>query len=64
MMYDYLIAVGAILLLMLAWITVQHVARLFARRHPELGSAREIGGCGSSCSSCGSRCETGDEQRN
>ncbi|MBK1877547.1 hypothetical protein [Pelagicoccus mobilis] len=43
------ISVTVILLLMLGWILVQHLSRLFAARHPELGPAREEGG---SCLLC------------
>jgi hypothetical protein len=49
-MADYLIAMGGILLALLGWIGVQHLVRVFAQRHPELGPAREEGGgCGSGC---------------
>ena len=59
MWLDYLIAMGAIPLLMLGWVTVQQVARRYARRHPEWGAFREEGGgCGSSCMcSRGASCE-------
>jgi hypothetical protein len=37
-----------------AWVLVQHLARRFAARHPELGPAREEGeGCGQHCSGAG-----------
>lgn len=62
-MREYLIAIGAILLLLLAWVTVQHVARLFAKRHPEFGPVREGGGCGSSCSCSTGGCRTGKAKR-
>ena len=46
-MTTYLVTIGLILILMLAWLVVQHAYRLFARRHPELGPFRsEHGGCG------------------
>lgn len=45
-MSQYLIAMGLIMLLLLAWVTIQQLARLFARRHPEFGPHREAGGCG------------------
>lgn len=58
-MTDYFVAVGAILLLMLGWITVQQLARAFARRHPEFGPAREEGkGCGSGCACSSGGCRT------
>jgi len=47
MLFKYIIAVLIILGLMAGWIIVQHMARLFAQRHPEFGPAREEGGgCG------------------
>lgn len=46
-MSQYLITIGVLLLLMLGWVTVQQLARLFAKRHPEFGPHREAGGCGS-----------------
>jgi len=56
-MADYLIAMGGILLLLLGWVGVQHLARELARRHPQFGPAREEGGgCGSGCS-CSSKGE-------
>lgn len=46
-MTTYLVTIALILLLLMAWIVVQRVYRLFARRHPELGPFRaEGGGCG------------------
>ena len=50
MVTKYLLAMGVILLLMLGWLAVQQLARLYARQHPEFGPLREEGsGCGSSC---------------
>jgi len=50
MIADFLIAMLVIPLLLLGWLVVQSIARLFARKHPEFGPAREEGaGCGSSC---------------
>ena len=50
MIVKMIIAVAAIFSLLIGWLVVQHLARLFAHRHPELGPAREEGqGCGSSC---------------
>ena len=59
MITRYLLAMGLILLMLLGWITVQQLARIYARRHPEFGPAREEGGgCGSSCGCQGkSRCK-------
>jgi hypothetical protein len=61
-MTTYLLTIGLLLLLLLAWIVVQQVYRLFARRHPELGPFRKDGGgCGGCCSggACGDgACET------
>lgn len=42
---SFLIILG----LLAGWILVQHLSRLFAARHPELGPAREEGG---SCLLC------------
>jgi hypothetical protein len=50
MFIKILITVSLILLLMLGWISVQQMSRLFAARHPQFGPAREEGGgCGKSC---------------
>lgn len=50
MLLKYLIAIVAVAGLLAGWLTVQHLARGYARRHPEFGPAREEGaGCGSSC---------------
>jgi len=50
MIVKMIIAITAIFALLLGWLLVQSLARLFARKHPELGPAREEGqGCGSSC---------------
>jgi hypothetical protein len=55
MVFQFLIAGGAILMLLLGWITVQKVARAFARRHPEFGAYREAGaGCGTGKCACAS----------
>lgn len=58
MIGKYLLAMLLILLMLLGWICVQQLARLYARRHPEFGPAREEGGgCGSSCGCHGGKCE-------
>lgn len=50
MIVKMIIAIAAIFSLLLSWLAIQHLARLFANRHPELGPAREEGqGCGTSC---------------
>jgi len=58
-MLDFLIAPLLVFVLLTGWIGVQWAARLFARRHPEFGPAREEGsGCGSSCMcSAGGSCK-------
>lgn len=57
-MTTYLVAIGLILILLLAWVTVQQLYKLFARRHPELGPFRSEGsGCG--CCSQGGACGGG-----
>ena len=43
MLIKALITAGIILVLLLGWLTVQSLARLFAQRHPEWGPAREEG---------------------
>lgn len=60
MFMKMLITVALIMLLMLTWVSVQHLARLFAARYPQFGPAREEGGgCGKSCGCSGSgRCES------
>jgi len=44
MLLNYFIAISIILALLAGWLAVQHLARTFAARHPELGPAREEGG--------------------
>ena len=48
-MGSYFLAVGIILAILLGWVAVQHLARMFAARHPELGPYAEKTSC------CGSR---------
>ncbi len=64
MLTEIISTMVVILLLMLGWVLVQHMARLFARRHPEFGAYREGGSCGSGeCSSCDAgSCEHGEER--
>lgn len=63
MFLKMLITVSLIMLLMLGWVSVQRLARLFAARHPQFGPAREEGGgCGKSCGcSGGGSCQTRSE---
>lgn len=50
MILKTLIAVLVVFGMLVGWIAVQHLARRFAARHPELGPAREEGsGCGFPC---------------
>ncbi|TCJ15826.1 hypothetical protein EZJ19_06175 [Parasulfuritortus cantonensis] len=57
-MATYLVTIGLILILMLAWVVVQQFYKLFARRHPELGPFRsDNGGCG--CCGGGDSCDSG-----
>ena len=49
MILNTLIAFLVILGLLSGWIGVQHLARIYAARHPEFGPAREEGG---SCLFC------------
>ncbi len=56
-MMTYLIAMLIILLMLLGWVSVQHLTRAFAAQHPEFGPAREEGrGCGSHCGCSGGHC--------
>jgi hypothetical protein len=48
-MGSYLLAIGIILVILLGWVAVQQVARLFAAKHPEFGPYTEKTGC------CGGR---------
>jgi len=53
---NYVIAIAGILLLLVGWLLVQTITRLYAQRHPEFGPWREDGnGCGKSCS-CSGKC--------
>ena len=62
MLRQYLLPILIIFAVFAAWVLVQHVARVFAARHPELGPAREEGGaCGTSCG-CANRSQC--RQRN
>jgi hypothetical protein len=55
---NYLISIVLVMILLLAWCSVQAWSRCYARRHPEFGPAREEGGgCGVSC-----RCKDDDEK--
>ena len=50
MIAKYLVSMLVILVLFGVWLAVQHFARRFAARHPELGPRREEGmGCGIGC---------------
>ncbi len=62
MLSNYILAMGLIMLVLLGWVSVQHVSRLFAKRHPQFGVAREEGGgCGKSCLCAGGgSCKTRD----
>ncbi len=48
-MVEYLFAVLVTLVVLSAWVGVQHLARRFAARHPEFGSSREAAGCCAGC---------------
>ena len=57
-MLDYLIAMTVFPMLLIGWVIVQHVARMYAKAHPEFGPPREEGtGCGSHCRCDGGSCE-------
>ena len=62
-MADYLIGMLVVPLLLLGWLTVQSLARIYAKAHPELGPCREEGGgCGASCR-CNGHCKVETEAR-
>jgi len=48
-MGTYFLAIGIVLIILLGWVAVQQIARLFAARHPEFGPYTEKTGC------CGGR---------
>lgn len=51
MIFKTIIAIAAIFCLLIGWLVVQSLSRLYAKKHPELGPAREEGqGCGTNCS--------------
>jgi hypothetical protein len=59
-MLKFILATLVIMVVLFGWVLVQHMARLFAKRHPEFGPYVEKGGCGGKCScasggSCKSR---------
>ncbi len=57
-MLNFIIAMGIIFGLMIAWIYIQQAARNYAARHPEFGAAKEEGlGCGKNCGCKGGVCE-------
>lgn len=59
MLGSYFAAMGIILVVLSTWIGVQHLARWYAKLHPEFGPAKEEGsGCGFGCRCVGN---TGDE---
>ncbi|MCP4699368.1 MAG: chemotaxis protein [Gammaproteobacteria bacterium] len=61
-MLTYLIAMGIILLVLLGWVAVQHLARAFAAKHPEFPVRDEGGGCGRQCSCIGNHCARDEDE--
>ncbi len=61
-MGTYLLATGIILIVMLGWVAVQHMARLFAAKHPEFGPYPEGGGGCGTCGCSGDRCRTSTDK--
>lgn len=61
-MTTYILAITIIALILVFWVVVQHLARLFAARHPQFGPYREAGGCGT-CG-CGAKSCTKDGDGN
>ena len=62
MIGNYLVGMGLVLAILLAWVSVQKVARLFASRHPEYGPIQECMGCGLACV-CDSHAEKRKKQK-
>lgn len=63
MLVNYLLSVGLVMVLLAGWCAIQQLARSYAKRHPELGPAREEGGgCGVSCH-CRDETECSNENR-
>ncbi len=68
-MATYAVTVLIILGALAGWIGIQHLARVFATRHPEFGPLREEGGgCGLNCQcqdrqSCTERTFIGSQER-
>lgn len=60
-MIEALLASAAILLMLVAGLTVDALYQRFARRNPGLGPFRpQGGGCGGGCRCSGGRCGVGD----
>ena len=57
----YLYTIGALLALLLVFVTVERIAHRFAHRHPEFGPPRKLGcgGCGGD--HCEGHCKTDEE---
>jgi hypothetical protein len=50
MIVKILFSSAAIFCLLMGWLVVQSLSRIFAKNHPEFGPAREEGqGCGNQC---------------
>ena len=58
----YVLAVAIIMLLMMGWVAVQHLYRLFAAKHPELGPYRDDVACGGGCGCGAGSCSTSAEE--
>ncbi len=57
MLVNYLLAIVLVMVLLIAWCSVQNWARNYAHRHPEFGPAREEGGeCSVACR-CSNPCD-------
>jgi hypothetical protein len=53
----YLITIGILVLLLLGFVAVDHLAHRFAQRHPEFGPPRKLG-CGSCVNHCAGHCKS------
>lgn len=52
-MANFFIASTIILLILLCWVSVSHLAKWFAQHHPEFGPYVEKRGCGGNCTCSG-----------
>ena len=51
-MFQLFAAISIIMLVLCAWVIVQHISRAYATKHPEQGSYREEGNCCGASTDC------------